>query len=92
MEWIMSGRFGVKFAVAAVLAAFFTTGGAALASLSSTSSTAASAPAFLIQGKLLPDPCAWDAMPAPPSLELTAFRPSTPSSEKGIACPIERHS
>jgi len=88
----MSRRFRAKFAASAVFALFIVAGGAALASPSSAPSIAAPAPAFLIQGKLLPDPCAWDAMPAPPSLELTAFRPSTPSSEKGIACPIERHS
>jgi hypothetical protein len=89
---MMNRNIRAKLSAVALVGAVIVTGGAATANALSGDTVTASHAAVPIQAKLLPDPCAWDAMPAPPSLELTAFRPSTPSSEKGIACPIERNS
>ena len=84
--------FRTKVSAAALFAAVGMTAGAAVAHASPGDGTGSVRPAIAIQAKLLPDPCGWDVAPAPPTLELTASRPATPSSEKGIACPIERHS
>ena len=88
----MTRHIRAKIHAPALLAAALVTFGAAMAQASPGDVAAWPHPAIAIEAKLSPDPCAWDAAPAPPTLELTAFRPTTPSGEKGIACPIERHS